>query len=370
MTKQEEKLRTRVRDAKNVPDFRPKRKKTIHNPMFYYLNRVMSYSPLIYWFYIVIGSRGRGKTVSAWRWVLKRFLKYGELFVWLRLTDAPLKKMARNSSKTIVPKFLLEQLGIDSVFIKGSTVFINILKDGRTDTKMVGILDSISTFYTTKGNTMEEFTNVVFDEINREATERNTFDVTRAFINQIETIARLRKMRVLMLGNTISDTSDILAMFNFIPKEFGIYKLTRRHAIIEYLEDSEEFKLQRKNSLAGALLGSDEATSQSFTNIALQGLDRTEKYANHRQMFIFHVDSTKAYGIYERKNEEGWFVGKVRGTTNQKYKISPFINCEGIYDMEIYKSFLELVGVNKVWYETAIIRQRFIVALKKNRTVI
>ena len=88
-------------------------------------------------------------------------------------------------------------------------------------------MDSISTYYTTKGNTMEDFTNVVFDEINRETTERNTFDITRAFINQVESIARMRKIRILMLGNTIEDTSDKLALFNFLPKEFGIYRLKR-----------------------------------------------------------------------------------------------------------------------------------------------
>lgn len=370
--KKEVSLASRIKDARNIPKFeKKKRKKTEHNPLYYYLNRIMSYSPSIYWFYIVIGSRGRGKTVSAWRWVLKRFLKHGELFVWLRLTDAPIKKMARNSSTTLVPPFLLEQLGIDGIFIKGSTVYINVIEYGRTNTKMVGIMDSISTFYTTKGNNMESFTNVVFDEINREISERNTFDVTRAFINQVESIARFRKMRVLMLGNTISDTSDILAIFDFIPKKFGLYKLTRKHTIIEYLEDSKEFIEKRRNSLAGALLGKDEQTAQSFTNKAIEGIDRTEKYNGHKQIFIFYVDSSKAFGIYSRKDsDEGLYIGRVRGENYPKFKISPFINCEGIYDTGVYKNFLELVGANKMWYETQIIRQRFIVSLKKNKYVI
>lgn len=81
MNKQQESLRTRVKDAKNIPNFKKKRKKTVHNSMFYYLNKIMSYNPLVYWFYIVIGSRGRGKTVSAWRWVLKRFLEETKLQV-------------------------------------------------------------------------------------------------------------------------------------------------------------------------------------------------------------------------------------------------------------------------------------------------
>lgn len=375
MSTREKKLFDKYKKDKNamIVD-KPKKKNFPYNPMYYYPNKLFSYDPKKYWFYICIGSRGRGKTVSAWRWVLRRFVKYGEMFIWLRLTDAPIKKMARNNSTTIVPKFILEQLGIDSIFIKGSTVYANFVEDGVTTTKMVGIMDSISTFYTTKGNNMEEFTNVVFDEINREISERNTFDVVRAFINQIESIARLRHMRVLMLGNTISDTSDILSIFNFQPKEFGIYKLTRRRTIIEYLEDSEEFKKARKESLAGVLLGDNEEVSQSFVNKAVNLQNRIEKYNQHKQLFIFFVDTTRSYGVYERKAASsglgGLYIGEVRGTSYPKYKISPFLNCEGIYDMDIYKNFLELVGVNNIWYETTMIRQRFIVALKKNRMII
>lgn len=371
--KKELSLVTRTRDAKNVPVLE-KKKKYPYNPMYYYPNKLLSYDPKYYWFYICIGSRGRGKTVSAWRWVLRRFVKYGEMFIWLRLTDAPIKKMARNNSSTIVPKFILDQLGIDSIFIKGTTVYANFVEDGRTITKMVGIMDSISTFYTTKGNNMEAFTNVVFDEINREISERNTFDVVRAFINQIESIARLRKIRVLMLGNTISDTSDILSIFNFIPREFGIYKLTRKHTIIEYLEDSEEFKKARKESLAGVLLGKNDDVAQSFTNIANSAMTNIEKYNKHRQLYIFYVDSTRAFGVYERKDAlsglEGLYVGEVRGENYTKFKISPFLTCQAYYDKDIYNTFLELIAVNKIYYETSIIRQRFIVALKKNRTVI
>lgn len=143
--------------------FTPTKKRAPYNPMYWYPNKLMSHDPSHYWFYIAIGSRGRGKTVSAWRWVLKRFLKHGELFIWLRLTDAPIKKMSRNSSATLIPKFLLEQLGIEGAFMKGATIFINVRESGELITKMVGIMDSISTYYTTKGNTMEDFTNVVFD---------------------------------------------------------------------------------------------------------------------------------------------------------------------------------------------------------------
>lgn len=342
--------------------------------MYYYPNRLFSFNPLKYWFYIAIGSRGRGKTVSAWRWVLKRFLRYGELFVWLRLTETPIKKMARTSSTTLVPEFLLKQLRIESIYMRGATIYITLYEKGKIVTKMVGIMDSVSTFYTTKGLDMTPFTNIVFDEINRESGERNTFDVVRAFINQIETLARMEKKRVLMLGNTIEDTSEILSIFDFQPREFGIYKLSRRHCIIEYMDDSEEFKEARKKSMAGVLIkeGSDVATS--FVNKSGRFMENIENYRGYRQIYIFFISATTAYGVYEHKGldgaSSGLFIGEVRDAQKPKYKISPFMTVDAIYSEDIYKAFYELVSVNLLFFEKTMIRARFIRALKLNRTTI
>ncbi len=347
-----------------------KKKKYGYNPTYYYFNKLLSYSPKDFFFYVCIGSRGRGKTVSAWRWVLKRYMKYGETFIWLRLTEAPLKKAARSQGKTLAPKFILDRLGIVELTMKGSVIYATFKQDGKLVTRECGIMDAISTYYTSKGQHMGEYTNVVFDEINREVGEKNTFQVVRAFINQIETIARMRHIRVIMLGNTISDTSDILGIFNFQPKEFGIYKLKRYACIIEYLDDNEEFKEARKNSLAGKLLGQgDGDVSASFTNKMESKVDNLLKYDHTmKQIFTIYIGEYKEYGIFTMKNREGYYVGDSRVSNVQVYKLSPFMTSEGVYNDEIYKSFYELISMNKLTYETAMVRARFIKALKSNRT--
>lgn len=350
-----------------------------YNPLYYYPNKLLSFNPEIYWFYICIGSRGRGKTVSAWRWVLKRFLKHNEKFIWLRLTASPLIKASRNKGTTLVPQFLLKQLKITAITMRGSVIYITTTNDkGEQTTRICGLMDSISTFYTSKGQDMSDYTNVVFDEINRESGEKTTFDITRAFINQIETIARFRKIRVLMLGNTILDTSEILGIFNFQPKEFGIYKLTRKHAIIEYLDDSVEFKEQRKDSLAGVLLGDNHEASASFTNKTKGYDDNLVKYNNKRmeQIFLYHIAEFKIVGIYRIKKKsklkdiEGLYIGEPRIKNQIKYRISPFLNCEGIYDKEIYNTLFNLLSSNKLHFETPLIRTRFNRAMKLNKTTL
>lgn len=346
-----------------------------YNPMYYYPSKLMSYDPKTFFYYIAIGSRGRGKTTAAWRWVLKRFLKHKEKFVWLRLTEAPIKKASRNQGKTLVPPFILKQLKIESISMRGTIIYMTKVNDkGEKITTDIGIIDSISTFYTSKGQDMSAYTNVVFDEINRESGEKTTFDITRAFINQIETIARFRLIRVLMLGNTITDISEILGIFDFQPREFGIYKLTRKHAIIEYMDDSEEFKKLRAKSLAGTLLKEDSEASVSFINKTNSYSDNLMKFSpNNKQLLIFFISEFKALGVFKiaksKDNDgEGLFIGEVRLDNQTKYRISPYMNCEGIYDKDIYTMLFNLMSTNKLYYESPLVRTRFTKAMKLNKT--
>lgn len=338
--------------------------------MYYRLNRLLSYDPANYWFYIAIGSRGRGKTTAAWKRVLKRFLEHEEMFIWLRLTDAPIKMAKDAQGSTLIPRFILEQLNIKGCTIKGSAIYITYAKEDEVITKQVGIMDSISTFYKSKGLTRTEYTNIVFDEINRESGERNTFDLTRAFINQLESICRMRKLRILMLGNKITDVSDIMDLFKFQPREFGIYKLTRRKCIIEYMEDSEEFKEARKNSIAGILIGDNEEENSSFTNKTVNYDENLKVFNGNelKQVFTYYITQYRAFGVYTSKKLKGYYIGENRSKTCTAYKISPFINCEGKYDDEIYKAFYELISQNALYYETSSIRLRFTSALRHNRT--
>ena len=61
--------------------------------------------------------------------------------------------------------------------------------------------------------------NICLDEMNREESEKNTFDITYAFANQIENLIRStkRKVRIICIGNTLQEASDIMAPFNFFP---------------------------------------------------------------------------------------------------------------------------------------------------------
>lgn len=220
----------------------------------------------------MVGGRGCGKTFSTQNFLLRQFFKKGRKCVWLRMKNPACRKLLGNNGrdffdKDIVIKWKLLDHDIET---KGDSIYI----DGREFCRVI----AISTFYQDKGvaglsghATRREVTNraaaeeikksvqgystLCTDEFNLERSEKRTFDITYAFTMQLETICRLdTSKRVILLGNKLSEASDLLAdCFHFIPDEFGIYRLKKKHAVIWNIENSEKFKQARANSFAGVL---------------------------------------------------------------------------------------------------------------------
>ena len=217
-------------------------------------------------FFIFVGSRGCGKTFMSQNYCLRRFFKYGEKFLWLRLTEGATKKLLQRDGADFIDAKLMDKWNITKLEVKGDTVFLN----GKEACKIL----ALSTFYNSKGvalngkldkgkskkplselyddaqltkelkKTIKKYKTIVLDEMNREKNEKKSFDICYAFTNQIETICRTdTDRRIIMAGNTLDEASDVLAgCFNFIPEKLGLYKLHNKKAIVYYADDSDEYK--------------------------------------------------------------------------------------------------------------------------------
>ena len=147
-------------------------------------------------------------------------------------------------------------------------------KTGKETVKKVDITEfcrvmACSTFYNDKGrgyfdNEFDGEYIVILDEMNRELNEKNTFDITYAFVNQLENVLRSTKTRVkvIMIGNTLEEASDLLSAINFIPNDFGRYKLKRKLAVVDYIKPNEAYLERRKEATANLLMGQ----ASTFTN--------------------------------------------------------------------------------------------------------
>ena len=294
---------------------------------FYSNTYMMSHFPK-YWYFVTIGSRGRGKTYSgkksAIKWILEQVSsgidrKTLRKFMWWRLTNDAVSKVIENNGSTFFEKELLDHFKIrvnivnqDILFAMEDDYTLEIKwvddEDGKKETAHIkdvahhlksgravamsdpsynwfhaGKIASIQEYYKYKGNQLNEYDLIIMDELVRASSERRTFNIPAAFINMIENVCRKRKgIRVMIYANAIGEMQEVKQLFGFmpLPGRFGIYKLFHKRTIIEYLDDSEEWKQEQSQTMAGVL-----QTSSEFSNI------HVNQYEDRETFFIPRKDT-------------------------------------------------------------------------------
>ena len=211
-------------------------------------------------FYILLGSREAGKSYDVMNRFLKDWKKKKKPFTWLRLTEASQKKMLNNKADKLVDPDLRRKYDLD-LTVKGCQVFDH----GEPMCKVL----ALSTFYNDKGVALYDSEydlgyNICLDEMNRETSERKTFDINVAFVNQMESLVRStkEKLRIVLIGNTLEEAGDILCSFDFVPEEFGRYYVRKKRAVIDYIPPTKKYLERRKGTIADLLA----PNSSSFTN--------------------------------------------------------------------------------------------------------
>lgn len=235
-------------------------------------------------YFVLLGGREAGKSYSVMNWAVRQKLRKGDKvkFYWLRLTEAAAKNLTADGGGRFVDPDLKAKYGLNT-FAKNGTIYsytpeerevhhrdgTTSIKTEKTNVKEFCTILACSTFYNTKGvgyfdNTYDGEYIVVLDEMNREQSERNAFDITYNFVNLLENLVRSTKSRIkiFMIGNTLDEASDLLTAFNFIPDGFGRYKLKSKHAVIDYIKPSDEYLKRRKDTIADNLMPG----ASTFTN--------------------------------------------------------------------------------------------------------
>lgn len=231
------------------------------------------------WFYLLLGGREAGKSYSVTNFLVDSFVNKGIPFTWLRLTDAQSAKLLINNAEKLVDPDLRRKYNLDLV-TRGTNVYQVTKrsepdKNGKTkvlEKKLMARVLALSTFYQDKGSIFDkDFLNdlsmryhIAIDEFEREKGEKKTFDILYALTNQLENLLRSTKtrMKIFMMGNTLEEASDILCGFDFIPEEWGTYKLKKKRAVIQYIEPSDAYLKRRKGTVADILM----PTASTFTN--------------------------------------------------------------------------------------------------------
>ena len=303
-------------------------------------------------FYIILASRQTGKGFCVQDYCLNQWKKnHNNYITWIRLREEHAKELLKNNAQKLFEPILVKRYGLN-LKTRGSEVY-HVIEEEYTTKKgevkkreieriKIAEVYGASTYYKTKGQTLYDadfFKDpknqrlCVVDEFVAEAGESN-FDRGYALVNLLETMFRNQKDRVkiFMLGNDVSDTSDLLSVFQFIPEQWGVYKLKSKKAVIDYVEPTGKYKEMRKGSIADILMGNNS----TFTNerdIDKQLIDK-RPLVNPLYIIAFSKDKEHWYTVWNNN-----IIKKYNKENKRILPMRPYL--DEVYIMEQVKAVVD-----------------------------
>lgn len=289
-------------------------------------------------------------------------------FTWLRLTETAARKLLANNAEKLVDPDLRRKYDLDLV-TSGNNVY-EVTKRSKPDKtgktkviekKLMARVYALSTFYNDKGSIFDnQFLddpnmryNVAIDEFERESSsEKNNFDLLYACVNQLENLLRSTKERtkIFFLGNTLTEASEILCAFNFIPEDWGIYKLKSKRCVIHNIAPSDAYLKRRKGTIADILM----PNASTFTN----KIDTDTALINKKQL---HAPS---YIIKFTKDKKDWFtvwdsniVCKYNGEKKPVIAMRPYL--DEVFSTDIQKNTILLFDTRSLQFRNLITFKQF-----------
>ena len=312
-------------------------------------------------FYFLLGGREAGKSYAVTETYVRQWKKYGRPFYWLRLTDASQRKLLNNNAEKLVDPDLRRKYNLDLV-TNGDAVYEVISRNDKgkiVEKRMMARVLALSTFYNDKGSGLFDkdflsdpnmYYNICLDEMNREMNEKNSFDIVYAFTNQLENLVRSTKqrIRVICIGNTLEEASDILCAFNFLPEQFGRYYLHKRRAVVEYIEPSKQYLTRRKGTVADILM----PTASTFTNkIDVDTALITKKRLIH-PTYVIEFRKGQRFTVWDTN-----VIAKYNGEKVPIVPMRPYLDIS--YNLERVNNIIELFDTRSYLFHSLITQKQF-----------
>lgn len=266
------------------------------NSIFYNFTNVLSYNAL---FNFILGERGVGKTYGALKFVINRFIKSGEQFVYLRRYKSELKKSVPHLFDAIVQN---EEFPDNNLFVKGDTMYI--------DGKVAGYAIALSTSNILKSTSFSKVKTIIYDEF---LIDRGTYHYLSneiiSFLDLYETIARLREVRVLFLGNAISQANPYFTYFDLhLPYNSTFATFRDGLIVVNYIKNLE-YREVKKNSKFGKLIEDTSYSKYAIENEFLRDSNYFIKHKTPNSKFFFTlVINQEKIGVWRDRNIDTYFL--------------------------------------------------------------
>ena len=266
--------------------------------IYYNFDKLFSYPFLLAF---VIGERGVGKSFNSKVAVLNKFLKTGEEFVYVRRYKTELDSALNNFWVDLQENGYFEDYALE---VKKNKMITKFTCDGE----VCGYAIPLSTANILKSSSFSKVKYIFFDEfLIDNGTYRYLRNEVIQFLEVIETIARMRDVRVILAGNAISIVNPYFEFFNIgLPynSEFKTYK--DGEICVNYVKN-EAYRAKKKASRFGKLIEGTQYGQYAIDNQFLRD-DKAFICKRDPQARVFStiILNAQKYGVWKN-----WKTGHV-----------------------------------------------------------
>lgn len=219
------------------------------SPSIYYnFDKLFSYNFLIAF---VIGERGVGKSFNAKVAVMKKFLKTGEQFIYVRRYKTELDTALTTFWQDLQMNGYFEDYALS---VKRS----KMLTEFKCDGKVCGYAVPLSTANILKSTAFPNVSTIIFDEflLDNSGTYRYLKSEVTILLDIIETVGRLRDIKTILLGNALNvHASPYFAYWDLeLPKDGNEFRTFKDGAIVVNYIKNIAYRKAKKESRFGKLI--------------------------------------------------------------------------------------------------------------------
>lgn len=266
-------------------------------------------------YFAVLASEQSGKSYAAMKLILNLKKRKGDQVkvYWFRMSDSSCKKLLESNGARSFDADLVRKYQLD-LKTRGSEIY----DQSRPELKlpMMTVLP-LSTVASQKGVAYydKDYTGeylIICDEFERDtySGERKTFkSISYNLRRAIENVARATgsksakggRIRVLLLGNTLSEASEVLVDFGFIPDPgaFGRYKIRNKKLIIDYVKPSKAYLRMRTDAAVELLTPANMSSKNNAVDFLDQKLLNKHKGTRPVSIIKFTDKSGTWYTVWD-----------------------------------------------------------------------
>lgn len=243
--------------------------------------------------------------------VINKFLKKNEQFAYIRRYKSEIKKAVPQFFESLKSN---DEFPSHNLYSKGNNFYC--------DNEICGYAMTLSTAQDLKSSNFSRVTTIIFDEFIIEEGQKKYYlqNEVLIFLNLIETIARLRDIKIFMLANPANIYTNPYFLYFKLSLPFNNdIKLFKDGLILLQYMKNEEYRTVKKNTKFGKLVAGTSYEDYAINN----------KCLNDTNIFIEKKQGTAKFSfafIYNGETFGVWFdytLGKIY--VSNDYINSPYI---------------------------------------------